>query len=245
MLSFFKSKPYLKDLIPGNHIDIHSHLLPGIDDGAQSIEDTTFLVTELKKIGFQQCITTPHVMKNVWDNTNASITATLETTNLDLENNKITMPLKAAAEYLLDANFFELFKHEPLLTLKDNYVLVELSYLSPPIQLYDILFELQIEGYKPVLAHPERYSFYFHNFNEYRKLKNLGCLFQLNLLSTIGYYGRDVAMIAEKLLKKGLIDFVGSDVHHKNHIDGFSKKILTKDAQPVKEAIENNQVFKF
>lgn len=245
MLSFFKSKAYLKDLIPENHIDIHSHLLPEIDDGAQNIEDTIYLVTELKKIGFQQCITTPHVMKNVWENTYASITAKLEKTNIDLEHNKLTMPLKAAAEYLLDANFVELFKHEPLLTLKDNYVLVELSYLSPPIQLYDILFELQIEGYKPVLAHPERYSFYFHNFSEYRKLKNLGCLFQLNLLSTIGYYGGEVAMIAEKLLKKGLIDFVGSDVHHKNHVDGFSKKILTNDALPIREAIDNNQIFRF
>ena len=234
----------LKDLIPDNYIDIHSHLLPGIDDGAQTIEDTLYLVTELQKLGFKQFTTTPHIMKNVWDNTTSIIENKLANTIIDLKNNEIDVPFKAAAEYLIDANFVSLFQSEPLLVLKENYVLIEMSYLNPPIQLYDIIFDMQVAGYQPVLAHPERYLFYHYNFNEYEKLKNSGCLFQLNLLSTVGYYGIDVAKTCEKLLKKGMIDFVGSDVHHQNHINSFSKKILFKDIRPLKEAIENNQFFK-
>ena len=129
------------------------------------------------------------------------------------------------------------------MTLKENYVLVEISYLNAPINIYDMIFDLQVAGYKPVLAHPERYSYYHKNFNEYLKLKNAGCLFQLNLLSTVGYYGEEVFEAGKKLLNKGLIDFVGSDVHHKNHIDWFDKKVLLKDLTPFKESIMANQFF--
>ncbi len=245
LIHFFQKKAFLKDLIPSNHIDFHSHLLPSIDDGAQTIDDTFYLINELKNLGFEQCITTPHIMKSVWENTKMGIESNLTNTIIELDKNNIQIPLKAAAEYLIDSNFVKLFQSEPLLVLKDNYVLIEMSYLNPPIQLYDIIFELQVEGYQPVLAHPERYTFYHYNFNEYEKLKNAGCLFQLNLLSIIGYYGVDVAKTAEKLLSKGLIDYVGSDVHHQNHIAGFLKRVVIKDIKPLKIAIENNQFFRF
>lgn len=244
MFHFIKKKAFLRDLIPPNHVDIHSHLLPGIDDGAATFEDTLFLTQELQKLGFEQCITTPHILKSVWDNTAEIIETTFNTTIADLKSHS-AMPLRFAAEYLIDANFAKLFQTETLLTLKDNYVLVEISYINPPIQLYEILFELQVAGYQPVLAHPERYAYYHHQFQEYDKLRNAGCLFQLNLLSTIGYYGAEVAKASEKLLKKGLINFVGSDVHHENHILGFSKNILIHDSQPLKEAILKNQFFRF
>ena len=241
MLFFNKNKVILKDLIPDNHIDIHSHLLPGIDDGAQTIEDTIFLQNSLKNMGISNFITTPHIFSGFWDNTKDKIIALELETNLNLNNRP---PLKAAAEYLMDDHFVSLFQKEEILTLKDKHVLVEMSYLNPPIQLFDIIFDLQIAGYKPVLAHPERYTFYHNNFEAYRKLKNSGCLFQINLLSTVGYYGKEVTQTAEKLLKQGLIDFVGSDVHHKKHIESFENKILIKDLQPLKEAIINNQFFK-
>ena len=239
MLFFKKNKSVLKDLIPENHIDIHSHLLPGIDDGAQTISDTLFLLYSLKNMGVSSFITTPHIFSGFWDNTKDKIQA------LELEtNSNNNTQFKAAAEYLMDDHFVSLFQKNEILTLKDNYVLVEMSYLNPPIQLFDIIFDLQIAGYKPVLAHPERYGFYHNDFDQYQKLKNAGCLFQLNLLSTVGYYGTAVTQAAEKLLKKGLIDFVGSDVHHKKHIESFDKKIVIKDLQPLKEAFANNQLFK-
>lgn len=244
MLTFFRSKPILKDLIPEYHIDIHSHLLPGIDDGARTFGDTLRLTQALQGIGISEFITTPHIIQHVWDNTHEQILDKKTTTVLELEKNNITVPFKAAAEYLMDDQFVQLFQSNNLLTLKENYVLVEMSYINPPIQLYSILFDLQVAGYIPVLAHPERYLFYHNNFNEYHKLKRAGCLFQLNLLSVVGYYGTAITKIAEQLLQKGMYTYVGSDVHHDNHIAAFKQKVNLKDLTPLKEAIDNNQFFK-
>ena len=245
MFTFFKSKPVLKDLIPDDYIDIHSHLLPGIDDGAKTFEDSLRLIKALQKIGITQIITTPHIIQHVWENTHEQITANRNSTLLKLRENNINIPFQAAAEYLMDDQFVKLFQTEQLLTLKDNYVLVEMSYINAPIQLYSILFDLQVAGYIPILAHPERYLFYHKNFNEYEKLKKSGCLFQLNLLAVVGYYGDNITKIAEKLLQKRMYDYVGSDVHHDNHIAAFDQKIKLKDSSPLNEVIENNQFFKF
>ena len=244
MFTFFKSKPTLKDLIPDHHIDIHSHLLPGIDDGARTFADTLRLTKALQEIGVTKFITTPHIIQHVWDNTQEQILDKKSDTVLELQKNNITIPFHAAAEYLMDDQFVQLFQSHNLLTLKDNYVLVEMSYINPPIQLYSILFDLQVAGYIPVLAHPERYLFYHNNFNEYQKLKRAGCIFQLNLLAVVGYYGVGITKIAEQLLQKGMYTYVGSDVHHDNHIEAFKQKINLKDSMPLKEVIANNQFFK-
>lgn len=241
MLFFKKSTPILSDLIPDHYVDIHSHLLPGIDDGAKNFEETISLIDQLKKIGFSQFITTPHSITGIWDNTFASITAKQEETNQVLKDTH----LKAAAEYMMDSFFFDrIKKEEKLLTLKENYVLVEMSYLNAPIQLYDIIFEIQIQGYKPILAHPERYLFYNNNFEEFYKLKKSGCLFQLNLLSATGYYGVGVTKITQKLLDANLYDFVGSDVHHQKHVQSLSTKIVIKNHQQLIPLMENNSFFR-
>ena len=247
MIHFFKpKKPFLRDLIPDNFIDIHSHLLPGIDDGATCIEDTVLLINGLQEIGFKKFVTTPHIMGDVWKNTSEEIAKKLLLTISDLNAINIDNRLKAAAEYMIDAEFWDLFKTEKLLCLKDNYVLVEISYLNPPIQLYDILFELQVAGYQPVLAHPERYNFYHHpSLSDYKKLKNAGCLFQLNMLSTTGYYGERVAKTADLLLKNGLIDFIGSDVHHNRHLEYMHKKVILKNYEYLTPIFENNSFFNF
>ena len=244
MFTLFKSKPVLKDLIPDNHVDIHSHLLWGIDDGARTFEDTLRLTKALRGIGITQLVTTPHIIEYVWDNTRDLIKAKESATVSELEKNQISIPFRAAAEYMMDDNFVQLFKTGDLLTLKDKYVLVEMSYVNPPIQLYSILFDLQVAGYIPVLAHPERYLFYHQNFDEYQKLKRAGCMFQLNLLSVVGYYGEGIAKIADRLLQKGMYSFVGSDVHHDNHVAAFDQKVKYKDLAPLHEAIANNQFFR-
>lgn len=244
MIFFKKKSPLLKDLIPENYTDIHSHLLYGIDDGAQTFEDTKNLINQLSSFGFSKFITTPHTFSGFWDNTKESILKRGELVKSKLEQNSIHCNLGIASEYLLDDNFINLIQNKDILPLKDNYVLVEMSYLNPPIHLYDILFEMQVQGYKPVLAHPERYVFYHNKFSEYEKLKNAGCFFQINLLSTVGYYGKSVTESVEKLLKNGLIDFVGSDVHHQKHIDSFKKPILVKNSEKLSEAMERNILFK-
>ena len=245
MLTIFKSKTLLKDLIFDNYIDIHSHLLPAIDDGALTFKDTLQLATALKNYGTCQFITTPHIMQHVWDNTYEGIRLKEKETVILLEQSDFKTPFKTAAEYLMNDQFVNLFQAGQLLTLKDNYVLVEMSYINPPIQLYSILFDLQIAGYVPVLAHPERYLFYHNNLSEYDKLKKAGCLFQLNLLSVVGYYGLGIRKIAEQLLKKGMYDYVGSDVHHHQHIAAFNQPVYLKDLAPLKEAISNNEFFRF
>lgn len=244
MLFFNKPKKSLADLIPDGYVDIHSHLLPGIDDGSKNIDDTLSLVTTLKSYGFSQFIATPHILPGVWNNTNKGIIETEQATIPHLNKNGIESPFKAAAEHLMDDTFVTLFKSEPLLTLKDNYVLVEMSYINPPINLYDILFELQVAGYKPVLAHPERYLFYHHKFDEYNKLKRAGCLFQINLLSVTGYYGISVLKAAERLLNENMIDYAGSDVHHERHTQSFKNKVLLKKTDTLKAALKNNAFFK-
>lgn len=239
-----KSSPVLKDIIPNDYTDIHSHLLPGIDDGSKSNEETILLISELKKIGFQNFITTPHIYHSVWNNTSSIIKNKNNEANLLLESKGIS-PIKAAAEYMIDEHFLSLIQNKDLLCLKDNHVLVEMSYFNAPIQLYDVLFELQLAGYKPILAHPERYNFYHNNFDEYKKLKKQGCLFQLNLLSTVGYYGSNVSKIADQLLKNNMIDFVGSDVHHIKHIKSFNMKLTIKNDNKLVLALKNNTHFTF
>lgn len=243
MFLFNKPKIRLADLIPEGYVDIHSHLLPGIDDGAKDEENSLFLVNSLRAYGFSQFITTPHVLPGVWNNTKEGILAKEASTKnyLDLQN--VNNSFKAAAEYLMDESFHKLLKEESLLTLKDNYVLVEMSYINPPMQLYEILFDLQIAGYKPVLAHPERYMFYHFKFEEYQKLKKAGCLFQINLLSVTGYYGKPVLDIAKKLLDNNMIDFAGSDTHHERHIEAFKNPAQLKQHDNFVKALKNNSLF--
>lgn len=244
MLSLFKSKPKLAELIPSGYVDIHSHILPGIDDGAQKIKDSKFLLESMIDFGFSKVITTPHTMKNVWDNTTSSIGDAYNLVHNELPELSKQVSLQFASEYFLDENLIRLAQQEKLLSLKDNFILIEMSYLNAPIQLYDFLFELQLKGYQLVLAHPERYNYFHSNKKEYQKLKKAGCLFQLNLLSTVGYYGKNVAEIADYLLKENLYDFVGSDIHHKNHVAAFQNKVMIKNYQILEETMPKNVFFK-
>ena len=244
MLSLFKSKPKLAELIPSGYVDIHSHILPGIDDGAQKIKDSKFLLESMIDFGFSKVITTPHTMKNVWDNSTSSIGDAYNLVHSELPELSKQVSLQFASEYFLDENLIRLAQQEKLLSLKDNFILIEMSYLNAPIQLYDFLFELQLKGYQLVLAHPERYNYFHSNKKEYQKLKKAGCLFQLNLLSTVGYYGKNVAEIADYLLKENLYDFVGSDIHHKNHVAAFQNKVMIKNYQILEETMAKNVLFK-
>jgi protein-tyrosine phosphatase len=196
-------------------------------------------------MGMSHAITTPHISHYIWKNSPEIIIAKYKETSILLDKENINIPFNAAAEYFMDDWFESHLQTEKLLTLKDNYVLVEMSYQNAPIQLYKIIFELQVAGYIPVLAHPERYLYYRKDFNEYEKLKKAGCFFQLNLLSTVGYYGERITKTAEELLKKGMYDFTGTDVHHMKHIASFNEKIKIDSVANLKEVIQNNQFFKF
>lgn len=243
MLSIFKSKPILASLIPDLYVDIHSHCLPGIDDGAQHTNDSLDLLNGMHALGFKQVIATPHTFPGVWDNTTASIQKAH--TLLNTEHPKMTETLKVnyASEYLLSEAVMELSRARDLLCINGKHVLVEMSYLNAPLALYDMIFQLKQDGYRPLLAHPERYMFYHNDFKHYEKLKAAGCDFQLNLLSTVGHYGESVTKIAEKLLSRGMIDYVGSDMHHKGHLKAFQSKLKIKAVPALELALSNNVYF--
>lgn len=241
MFSFFKKKKKLKELIPDNFTDIHSHILYGLDDGAKSLSDTEDLLRSLKSFGFKQFVTTPHTTPLVWENTKDGILNQYEKVRTEL--NVSTDILRVASEYLMDDSFLKRLEQEKLLTLKEQYVLVEMSYINPPIQLYEIIMQLLSQGYIPVLAHPERYNFYKNDYSSFKKLKNAGCLFQMNLLSSVGYYGGDITQIADYLLKEKMYDFVGSDVHHQRHIQAFSADVQLKQIEELERVMEKNKLF--
>ena len=248
MFSFFQKKYYLKDYLE-DFIDIHNHILPGIDDGASTVEDSINLIHYFKEIGITQFIATPHVMNDYYPNTPQTIQTALEDLQQKLvEGSEGNIKIKAAAEYMMDQAFMELLGKERLLTLKDNLILVEMSYFQAPINLHEILFQLQTQQYKPVIAHPERYAF-FHSksLHNYTDLKSRGCLFQLNALSLVGHYGKNMQEIAFSLLKEGMIDFLGTDTHQLRHLEKLSTAQLSKKQLELVLPVINRtkETFKF
>ena len=235
MFSIFKKK------IPNNHseyfpivTDIHSHILPGIDDGSPDIDTSLFLIKGLIKLGIKQSIATPHIIGDLYRNDVDSINNSLFILKKALSENQIDFKVSAAAEYMLDAYFLELLSTKtPLLTIKDNLVLTEFSYADKPYNVEQIVFAIITEGYQPILAHPERYGYYHNDFKQYNFLNELGFLFQVNLLSLTGYYGKPAAKAANYIIKNNLASFVGSDLHHERHLNALSdnkNKTLLKKA---------------
>jgi len=210
--------------------DMHSHFIPGIDDGAKTIEDSITLISAMKDMGYKTIITTPHVMIDYYPNTRETIQDGLETVKKALAERQIDISIKAAAEYYIDEYFISLLdKNEPLLAVHNNEVLVEFSMLYEPMMLNDVIFKMQSSGYKPIIAHPERYVFFHRDFNRYRELRDNGCLLQMNMLSVTGHYGNHIKAIAEELLRKGMYDYCGSDMHHEKHANMMRKMAVSQD----------------
>ncbi|MDV7187779.1 CpsB/CapC family capsule biosynthesis tyrosine phosphatase [Lutibacter sp. TH_r2] len=244
MITFLKKKKNLINCLPANFTEIHCHILPGIDDGAKNIEESIALLKRMKGYGIQKFICTPHSMEGVWENSTEIIQKQLNLLNSELKNHNLEdVNIQAAAEYMMDHRFEELLETEKLLTLKGHKILVEMSYFNPPVNLYELLFNIQVKGYQPVLAHPERYKFLHGNYKEYQKLKDAGCLFQLNLLSLTDHYGKSVQKTTLKLLNDKLYDFVGSDVHNQYHLDKLETIKSSKIVKLVTPLLENNTTF--
>jgi protein-tyrosine phosphatase len=223
MFSLFKKKqPAGSSGLSDLRCDIHSHLIPGIDDGVPDMEASLRLIRGLVALGYKKIVTTPHINADIFPNTPAIIRAGQAAVQDELRRQNIAVEFGAAAEYLMDEHFSAMLAAgEPLLTLKDNLVLVELSFAVPAINLKEILFDMQLKGYLPVLAHPERYLYFGANKGWYEQLRNAGCLFQLNLLSFAGYYGRESQQLAEYLVKKEYVDLLGTDMHHERHLEAL------------------------
>lgn len=203
--------------------DVHSHFIPGIDDGAKTIEDSVAMITAMHELGYRKVITTPHVMSDFYRNTPEIIMAGLEKVRAALKEAGVPIEVDAAAEYYLDFDFEAKIEKEKLLTFGKNYLLFEVSYLNAPDNLNNIIFKLQTSGYKPVLAHPERYNFWHNDFGKYEEIKSKGALLQLNINSLTGYYSPSTKKIAEQLIDKGMVDLAGTDCHHTGHLELLKK----------------------
>lgn len=225
MFSFFKKKLPLSDT--GNHYfpittDIHSHILPGIDDGSPDLETSITLIEGLMALGVTKSVATPHIISDMYRNDADTINTALQLLKAELQKRKMKFEVSAAAEYMMDAYFFELLQQKiKLLTINKNLVLTEFSYATMPHSPEQMSFAIITEGYIPILAHPERYPYYYDNYQMYHHLKDLGFLLQLNLLSLTGYYGKEAFKAAIYLLKNDLISYVGTDLHHDRHMEGF------------------------
>ena len=223
MFSFWRKSKESKFDFSLIQADMHSHLIPGIDDGAPDMETSLKLIRGLNETGFKKLITTPHIMWDMYRNTREDILKRVERLQQKVGEEKIDVQIRAAAEYFLDANFKSLLVNkEPLLTIKDKMVLVEFSMASEPIDLKEVLFEMQMQGYQPVIAHPERYSYNERNFEFFEIMKSSGYLFQLNILSLAGMYGKSPQVLARKFIKNEYYELVGTDLHNHHHLELLS-----------------------
>lgn len=229
-------KLFNKNYEKNNHyiVDIHSHLIPGIDDGVKTLEESLTLIRKMQSLGFEKLITTPHIMKHRFPNTSETIKKGFEIVQEAIIKENINIELEYASEYFFDEHFLELIRKKDILTFGDNYVLFELPYsphknTPPPVGLENTIFELQSAGYRPVLAHPERYNYYSARIDKLLKLKENALLFQMNVNSFGGFYGKTAQKSAQILVKEGVVDFLGSDAHNYKYMNCFENTILSNN----------------
>ena len=237
----FKKKPVVETDLSWLGTDLHSHLLPGIDDGSPDISDSIELLKGLQALGFKKIITTPHVLWEMYPNTTEIIQSKKEEMAEAISEAGLQISLHAAAEYFIDEYFQQaLRKKQPLLPIHNNIVLVEFSMITAPMDLLDVFFEMQMQGYQPLIAHPERYIYLHGRKAFFDKLKDSGCQFQLNLLSLTPYYGTAVQELADYLLKHNLYDYAGTDLHGEKHL----RALQTLAASPLYARLKDSGQIK-
>lgn len=219
MLNWFRKQRPAESSYNFPFVDIHSHLLPGLDDGVQTLEESEVIIREFQKLGYTKLITTPHVMSDFYRNSKDTILQKLAETNAYLKQKEVAVTLEAAAEFYLDeALVARVGNNDPLLTFGKNYLLFETNFMTEPLNLKEFVFLTTTKGYKPVLAHPERYIYLQNSFAKAEDLIGRGVLFQLNLSSLLGYYSKGAQQTAQKLIDKGYVHFLGSDCHNLQHV---------------------------
>lgn len=220
----FKSVASIKDsrMFQG-FTDWHSHILPGVDDGVQSMQESLDILKLYEDLGVRRIWLTPHIMEDI-PNQPSELKKKFEELKKAWDGK---VELKLAAEHMLDSLFEERLASEDVLPIGDEgrHILVETSYYTPPMGMEDLLDKIKAKGYYPVLAHPERYRYMDEAF--YNRLKNKDILFQMNYASLVGGYGESARKKAEWLLKKDMINLVGSDVHRMSAINS----VITQSPQ--------------
>lgn len=221
MFGIFNKKTSFIDIWSGTP-EMHCHVLAGIDDGAKTIAQSEELLAKYKSLGCSKVIATPHTMGGIYDNTPKTISQAYESIT-DTKGIALTY----SSEYMLDEVFADYLERKALIPLKDNYVLVEMSFFQPPENLFEQIFKIGTQGYIPVMAHPERYAYYHKRPEIFKEFKKKGCLLQLNALSLSPHYGDAVQKTAHTLLNEGLYDFIGLDTHRIDHLNKIEQMKIT------------------
>ncbi len=226
MFGFFKNKDKIaKDIVNNICVDMHSHLIPKVDDGVRSLEDSIFIISRLSKLGYKKLIITPHIMIDAYPNEPKNLKNKLEELKEAVKDRGIEIDLEVAAEYYLDEGFKSHLDSEPLL-INNEYILFETSYMSKPINMKELIYEISAKGFKAIFAHPERYRYIKDLKKEYEELKSLGIYFQVDINSFGGLYGKSAKEKANFLMESGMIDFLGSDIHKKSHLESLNNLLL-------------------
>lgn len=224
---FFHSKQTVPHLF--FQTDMHCHLLPGIDDGQPSAEGGASLVEKEAEWGIRRIICTPHITQDTFENTPETISAAFRALTEAVQKRGTDISLGYSAEHRLDPYFMAELERGAIKPLPNNYLLVENPFIQEAWDLDNRLFDLKIRGYRPVLAHPERYTYYFSKLERYEQLHASGTLFQINLLSLAGYYGKEIRRISDMLINKNLVDFIGTDMHNARHCEAIERYLQSRD----------------
>ena len=242
--NLFKKKEVLPPFDLGRFkSDMHSHLIPGIDDGAQDMDQTIAMLAKFESLGYKKVVTTPHIMTDSFPNNPEIILSGLEKVKNEIKKVGIEIEIEAAAEYYFDETLMPKIKNKELLTFGDNYVLVEFAFHSPPQFLDQLFFELKTHGYRPVIAHFERYLYYLGKIDKAEKWRSEGINIQINLNSLFGQYGPEVQKQAEKLIDEGQFDFVGTDCHRIEHLMILEKNLSSPYLHKIGEYLVKNMVL--
>ena len=227
--------------------DIHSHVLPGIDDGAPNTNVSIDLLEAMKSWGISSIVATPHIAEENFENTPQSIKNAYDKLSTRMLDTGTEMNVKFSAEYRIDDRFRKMLEDDNLILMPNNYLLIENSFVQPPIDLKNIIYELQLKDIKPILAHPERYGYYQRKKDVYEVLFNSGCEFQINLLSLAGYYGDREKETALWLANKGYVSFIGTDLHHFGHVEVINRFLCSNEyltiAEKLAPTIKNNELL--
>jgi tyrosine-protein phosphatase YwqE len=222
---FDKIKQFFQEKAPAQTrslitTDIHSHLLPGIDDGVETFDESLEVVNGFISLGYTRLITTPHIMQDYYRNEPEEIRELAALLQSKIYDRGWDITVEAAAEYYLDEGLMEKLENEDeLLTFGNNYLLFETSFINKPIYIEEFLFKTMSRGYTPVMAHPERYAYIHNEPNLLQTLMDRGMLSQVNANSFAGYYSKEVKKMARRIIDSGLVNFVGSDCHSMKHLE--------------------------
>jgi len=236
MFNWFKRKETPK--LPFG-TDVHCHLVPGVDDGSQTVEKSVMLLRHMQRWGVTRIIPTPHVTEDTFENTPAiidpayrALTAGADEAGVDIEL------LSPSGEYRIDSFFLNCLDKGLVRPLRGSYLLVENGFSIEPWNIESLIFDLAVKGFKPILAHPERYRYYHSEPERYRRLHDSGLLMQCNLLSFTGYYGKDIRNMAHWMLDNDLIDFLGTDLHGMTHVQAIERYMSTSAFRHLSKILE-------